>query len=60
MDDISLLRLSTWVDAMCPYRGEEAVRQEPDPVFQGVDGLAVRPRVRTASRSVRPGPVDGA
>lgn len=48
VDPTSLLRLICWVDAMCPYRGDEEVRQEPDPEFQGVDWLAVRPRVRTA------------
>ncbi|MCX7048706.1 MAG: hypothetical protein NTX50_24865 [Candidatus Sumerlaeota bacterium] len=58
MDDASLLRLICWVDAMCPYRGDEEVRQEPDPVFQGVDWLAVRPKLQTAPHIVRPGPVD--
>lgn len=48
VDEISLLRLICWVDAMCPYRGDEEVRQEDDPVFQGVDWLAVRPRIKTA------------
>ncbi len=48
VDPISLQRLICWVDAMCPYRGDEEVRQEPDPDFQGVDWLPVRPRIRTA------------
>lgn len=48
VDPISLQRLICWVDTMCPYRGDEEVRQEPDPEFQGVDWLAVRPRVQTA------------
>ena len=48
VDDVSLQRLICWVDTMCPYRGDEEVRQEPDPEFQGVEWLAVRPRVQTA------------
>ncbi len=48
VDEISLQRLICWVDTMCPYRGDEEVRQEPDPIFQGVDWLAVRPRIQTA------------
>jgi hypothetical protein len=58
VDQLSLHRLIAWVDAMCPYLGDEEVRSEPDPVFQGVDWLAVRPRVATAPRLSRPGPVD--
>ncbi len=53
-----LLRLILWVDAMCPYLGDEEVRAIDDPVFQGVDWLAIRPRIKTAPRIVRPGPVD--
>ena len=33
-------------------------REIADPVFQGVDWLAIRPRIKTAPRIVRPGPVD--
>lgn len=58
VDPISLQRLIVWVDAMCPYNGEEEIRSEPDPVFQGVDWLSIRPRIQTAPRIVRPGPVD--
>jgi len=58
VDPESLQRLIVWVDAMCPYRGEEEVRSEDDPIFQGVDWLAIRPRIKTAPRIVRPGPVD--
>ena len=29
-----------------------------DPVFQGVDWLSIRPKIKTAPRIVRPGPVD--
>jgi hypothetical protein len=44
---------------MCPYLGDEEVRAIPDPEFQGVDWLAIRPRIMNAPRLVRPGPVDG-
>jgi len=43
---------------MCPYRGVEEVREIPDPEFQGIDWLAVRPRIKTAPIITRPGPVD--
>ena len=52
------LGLIVWVDAMCPYKGDEQVRAEADPIFQGVDWLAVRPKIATAPRVARPGPVD--
>jgi hypothetical protein len=58
VDAESRLRIILWVDAMCPYRGDEEVRAIPDPEFQGVDWLSVRPRIRTAPRIARPGPVD--
>ena len=58
VDEISRLRLIAWVDAMCPYMGDEEVREIPDPVFQGVDWLAVRPKIKTALRIIRPGPVN--
>jgi hypothetical protein len=58
VDPVSLRRLIHWVDTMCPYRGDEEVREIDDPVFQGVDWLAVRPKIKTAPRIVRPGPVD--
>jgi len=57
VDPVSLQRLIAWVDAMCPYRGAEEVREIEDPVFQGVDWLSVRPRIKTAPTIVRPGPV---
>jgi hypothetical protein len=53
-----LERLIAWVDTMAPYRGLEEVREIDDPDFPGVDWLAVRPRIKTAPRIVRPGPVD--
>jgi hypothetical protein len=58
VDPISRLKLILWVDNMCPYRGEEELREIADPEFQGVDWLAIRPRIRTAKQVVRPGPVD--
>ena len=58
VDPLSLQRLIAWVDAMCPYLGDEEVRQIDDPVFQGVDWLSVRPKIKNAPRIVRPGPVD--
>ncbi len=58
VDPENLQRLIAWVDAMAPYMGDEEVRQIPDPEFPGVDWLAVRPRIRTAPRIARPGPVD--
>jgi hypothetical protein len=58
VDPTSLRKLIAWVDTMCPYRGDEEIRQLPDPVFQGVDWLAIRPRIKTAPRIIRPGPVD--
>lgn len=58
VDETSRLRLIAWVDAMTPYLGEEEIRQMPDPEFQGVDWLAIRPRLTTAPEIVRPGPVE--
>jgi hypothetical protein len=58
VDPVSLQRLIAWIDAMCPFLGDEEVRQIDDPVFQGVDWLAIRPKIKTAPRIVRPGPVD--
>ena len=58
VDPVNLRRLKVWVDAMCPYRGEEEIREIPDPEFQGVDWLAIRPRVQTAPVIQRPGPIE--
>ena len=58
VDPVSLRRLIAWVDAMCPYRGGEEVRATPDPEFQGVDWLSIRPKIQNAPHIVRPGPVD--
>ncbi len=58
VDEVSRRRIIAWVDAMAPYRGDEEVREIPDPVFAGVDWLSIRPRVKTAPVIVRPGPMD--
>ena len=58
VDPVSWLRLITWVDTMCPYRGEEEIREIPDPEFQGIDWLAVRPRIHSAPNVTRPGPLN--
>jgi hypothetical protein len=58
VDPITLRKLILWVDAMCPYRGSDEVRAIPDPEFQGIDWLAVRPTIKTAPTIIRPGPVD--
>jgi len=58
VDPLSLRRLIAWVDTMCPYRGDDEVRQIADPVFQGVDWLSIRPLISSAPRIIRPGPVD--
>jgi hypothetical protein len=57
VDPVNWLRLIVWVDAICPYQGEEEIRAMPDPQFQGVDWLAVRPRIQTAPNVLRPGPL---
>ncbi len=58
IDEISRLRLITWVDAMTPYQGLDEIRAMPDPDFQGINWLAVRPRIQTAPVIIRPGPVE--
>jgi hypothetical protein len=58
VDPESLQRLIAWVDAMGPFVGHEEIVQTDDPQFQGVDWLAIRPRIRTAPKIQRPGPVD--
>jgi hypothetical protein len=58
IDPVSRLRLIIWIDTMCPFRGEEEIRAESDPQFQGVDWLSLRPRIQTAPEIIRPGPVD--
>jgi len=55
---LSRRKLIAWVDAMCPYRGDQEVRQIDDPEFQGIDWLAIRPQIKNAPVVVRPGPID--
>jgi hypothetical protein len=54
VDPIGLRRLIAWVDAMGPYRGGEEIRSLPDPDFEGIDELAIRPRTKTAPNISRP------
>ena len=51
---LSLRRLIAWVDAICPYMGEEEVRALGDPEFPGIERLPIRPRVATAPKVERP------
>ncbi len=54
LDPVSLRRLIAWVDASCPYRGEEEIRALADPDFPGIETLPIRPRVKTAPVVARP------
>ena len=54
LDPVSLQKLIGWVDANCPYRGDEDIRAIPDPQFAGIEHLPVRPRTKTAPVSERP------
>ncbi len=49
-----LHRLIAWIDACCPYMGEEEVRSLADPDFPGIERLPIRPRVATAPVIIRP------
>ncbi len=57
VDQTNRRKLIAWVDTMCPYRGDEEVREIEDPVFQGIDWLSIRPQIKNAPVVVRPGPV---
>lgn len=54
VDELSRLRLIAWVDACCPYNGEEEIRAMEDPNFAGIEKLTIRPRVKTAPVIARP------
>jgi len=54
VDPVALHRLIAWVDACCPYRGEEEIRALGDPNFPGIERLPIRPRVATAPVIERP------
>ncbi len=58
LSPIELQRIIVWVDTMCPYMGSDDIRAEEDPVFQGSDWLAIKPRLKTAPVVRRPGPLD--
>ncbi|MBM3495769.1 MAG: hypothetical protein FJX72_15805 [Armatimonadetes bacterium] len=49
-----LQRLIAWVDANCPYKGEEEVRAMRNPDYPGFARLGVRPRCATAPIISRP------
>ena len=49
-----LRRLIAWVDACCPYMGDEELRALGDPTFEGIESLPIRPRVQTAPIVPRP------
>ncbi|MBM3879765.1 MAG: hypothetical protein FJ387_08605 [Verrucomicrobia bacterium] len=53
-DPESLHRLIAWIDACCPFRGEEEIRALDDPEFPGIERLPIRPRVATAPVIERP------
>ena len=54
LEENDLLALIGWVDANCPYRGDEEIRAIPDPTFAGIENLPVRPRTHTAPMILRP------
>ncbi|HYW79701.1 MAG TPA: hypothetical protein VE890_09000 [Thermoguttaceae bacterium] len=43
MDPVDLHRLIAWVDACCPYMGEEEVRALGAPSVPGIEKLPIRP-----------------
>lgn len=45
-----------WVDAICPFLTDADIREEDDPVFQGMEWLSQKPRLKSAPTPVRPGP----
>ena len=49
-----LHRLIAWVDACCPFMGEEELRALGDPSFPGIERLPIRPRVASAPVIERP------
>jgi hypothetical protein len=53
-DPASLRRLMAWVDACCPFLGEDELRALADPDFPGIEQLPIRPRVASAPFIERP------
>lgn len=51
VDPVSLRKLIVWIDTMCPYLGDDEIREIPDPIFQGVDWLSSRPQVKSAPKN---------
>jgi hypothetical protein len=54
VDPENLHRLMAWVDACCPFMGDEELRAQGDPDFPGIERLPIRPRVATAPVIERP------
>ena len=54
LDPNDLLLLISWIDANCPYRGDEDVRALPDPDYPGFERLPVRPLCKSAPVVPRP------
>jgi hypothetical protein len=54
LEPVELLRLIAWVDANCPFLGEEEIRAMPDPEFAGIEELPIRPRLQNAPVIERP------
>ena len=54
VEPVSLHQLIAWVDACCPFMGDEELRAPGDPDFPGIERLPIRPRVATAPVIERP------
>ena len=54
LDPDSLRMLIGWVDANCPYRNDEDVREIADPNFAGIERLPIRPLCKNAPIIERP------
>jgi len=54
VDPENLHRLIAWVDACCPFMGDDELRELGDPEFPGIERLPIRPRVATAPQIERP------
>ena len=54
VEGVDLQKLIAWVDANCPFRGDEEIRALPDPDFAGIENLPVRPQVKSAPIIARP------
>ena len=54
LDSRELLQLIAWIDANCPFLGEEEIRTMADPEFAGIEKLPIRPRLKSAPIINRP------